>query len=173
MRSTHLLLYAAVAAAALAVFALLARPAAAPSWPARIEGFAFSPLRPGDDPAHAHYPTPAEIDADLALVAKHAHSIRTYSLAGPLADVPTLAARHGLAVTLGVWLGPDRRANAEHLERLRTVMRSAPRAVTRVIVGNEVLLRRDLPEAELKGCSMRRAATSPSRSARPSRGTFG
>ncbi len=168
MRWANPVLFAAAAASALGAFALLARPAAAPPWPARIEGFAFSPLRPGDDPARAHYPTAAEVDADLALVATKAGSIRTYSLEGPLAEIPALAARHGLKVTLGVWLGPDRRANAAHLERLRTVMHGA-RAVTRVIVGNEVLLRRDLPEAELEGLldSARRDLAVPVGTAEP------
>ncbi|HEU4618438.1 MAG TPA: glycosyltransferase family 2 protein [Gammaproteobacteria bacterium] len=148
MRRANVVLALVVVAATLGVWGLLARPVSAPPWPASIAGFAFSPLSRGEDPTRAVYPSAAAVDADLALVAKHARSIRTYSLAGPLADVPALAARHGLDVTLGVWLGDDRKANAEHLAKLRDVVRGASN-VTRVIVGNEVLLRKDLTEAEL------------------------
>ncbi|HEX5418690.1 MAG TPA: glycosyltransferase family 2 protein [Gammaproteobacteria bacterium] len=150
MLKANLILSIAIAAVTLAAWAWLTQPIAAPAWPSRVEGFAFSPLRPGQDPAHAEYPTREQLDADLALVAAEAHSIRTYSLAGTLADIPELAARHGLGVTLGVWLGKDRTANAAELAKLREVMRRA-RNVTRVIIGNEVLLRRDLPLAELTG----------------------
>jgi exo-beta-1,3-glucanase (GH17 family)/cellulose synthase/poly-beta-1,6-N-acetylglucosamine synthase-like glycosyltransferase len=148
VRRANLCLSLAIVGVTLGIWWLLARPVDAPPFPRAIAGFAFSPLGADGDPDRAAYPTAEAIDKDLALVAQHARSIRTYSLAGPLAEVPALAARHGLAVTLGVWLGDDRAANADHLAKLREVMREAV-GVSRVIVGNEVLLRKDLPAAEL------------------------
>jgi exo-beta-1,3-glucanase (GH17 family)/cellulose synthase/poly-beta-1,6-N-acetylglucosamine synthase-like glycosyltransferase len=148
MRRPNLLLSLAIVCVTLGAWWLLARPLDAPPFPHSVEGFAFSPLGADGDPERAAYPSAEAVDADLALVARHARAIRTYSLAGPLAEVPALAGRHGLAVTLGVWLGDDRTANADHLAKLREVVRDA-RSVTRVIVGNEVLLREDLPAREL------------------------
>ena len=71
-------------------------------WPTVIDGYAFSPLRRGQEPARGQYPTPEEIDSDLRLLAWNGSAVRTYSLAGTLSEIPDIAARHGLDVTVGV-----------------------------------------------------------------------
>src|SRR5690606_366275 len=85
-RGANLLLSLAIGGVTLGVWWLLARPREAPPWPHAISGFAFSPLEADGDPERAAYPSAEAIDADLALVAHRARSIRTYSLAGALAD---------------------------------------------------------------------------------------
>ncbi len=139
---------AAFAAATITLWALWNQPTAEPPWPHQIAGVSFSPLRPGNDPAEGKYPTVQEIEADLALLAGKVRSIRTYGLGGTLAEIPKLARKHGMTVTLGAWLDSDAENNRREMERLIEVARKQ-RNVTRVIVGNEVLLRGDLTPAGL------------------------
>ncbi len=147
MNRTNLILVIAVVAATLGGWAGMNRPADEPAWPAHVAGLAYSPLDPARD-AGRPYRSESEIETDLALVAERSRSIRTYSIDGPLADVPALAARHGLGVTLGVWLDDDPATDAREIERLDDVV-AANDNVERVIVGNEAILREDWRAPEL------------------------
>ncbi len=64
-------------------------------------------------------------------------------------QVPDLARELGMKVLLGVWIGGDRSENAAELDIGIALTRSHPDTVRALVVGNEVLLRRELPEAEL------------------------
>jgi exo-beta-1,3-glucanase (GH17 family)/cellulose synthase/poly-beta-1,6-N-acetylglucosamine synthase-like glycosyltransferase len=150
MKTLGSLLIAAVfATLTFAVWAYLNRPTREPPWPALIQGFAFSPFRANEDPTHFEMPTDAEIDADLQLLEGKVNAVRTYSVGSTLADVPELAEKHGLNVALGAWLDNHRDKNEE---QLRTVidLASAHQNVVRVLIGNEVILRGDLPLEELE-----------------------
>jgi len=150
MRTIGSLLIAAVfATLTFAVWAYLNRPTREPPWPRVIQGFAFSPFRANEDPTHFEMPTDAEIDSDLALLEGKVNAVRTYSVGGTLADVPELAEKHGLNVALGVWLDSHRDKNEEQLQTAFDLANSHQNVV-RVLVGNEVLLRGDLPRAELE-----------------------
>jgi len=149
MNRAGIVLSLLIAILTVSLWGLLNRPSDEPPWPARIRGFSFQPMRAGDDPTTGKYPTVMEIDEDLAVLQNEAYSVRTYSVAQTLAEVPQLAEGHGLNVALGGWLGPDAVANEVEIERLIEVYRRADRAVVRVIVGNESLLRNDLRVGEL------------------------
>ncbi len=145
-----LVVAAAFAALTCAVWAFLNRPAPEPPWPARIQGFSFSPIRMGEDPTKHIYPTDAEIDADLKLVSGKVGTVRTYSVAGSLADIPQLAARHGLNVAVGAWIDDHRDANETQLQTAIELARTHLN-VMRVFVGNEVALQGYVPLKELEG----------------------
>lgn len=115
----------------------------------RFASVSFAPFRPGQSPLRRRYPSVAEVEADLALVAGRARAIRTYaSLEGDY-DVAALAARHGLKLWQGAWLGADLARNEREVAALIAAARAHPDTVERVVVGNEVLLRRELPVAQL------------------------
>jgi exo-beta-1,3-glucanase (GH17 family)/cellulose synthase/poly-beta-1,6-N-acetylglucosamine synthase-like glycosyltransferase len=145
-----LVVAAAFAALTCAVWAFLNRPAAEPPWPAHIQGFSFSPIRMGEDPTKHIYPTDAEIDADLKLVTGKVGTVRTYSVAGSLADIPQLAARHGLNVAVGAWIDDHRDTNETQLQTAIELARTHLN-VMRVFVGNEVALQGYVPLKELEG----------------------
>jgi exo-beta-1,3-glucanase (GH17 family)/cellulose synthase/poly-beta-1,6-N-acetylglucosamine synthase-like glycosyltransferase len=145
-----LVVAAAFAVLTVAVWAYLNRPAAEPPWPARIQGFSFSPIRAGEDPTIHVLPTDAEIEADLKLVAGKVGTVRTYSVAGSLADVPQLAARHGLNVAVGAWIDDHRDSNEAQLATAIELARTHLN-VMRVFVGNEVALMGYVPLKELEG----------------------
>ena len=144
-----LLIAAVLATLTFAVWAYLNRPTKEPPWPAVIQGFAFSPFHANQDPTHNILPTEAEIDADLALVAGKVKAVRTYSVQGTLASIPELAQRYDMNVAVGAWIDDHREKNEEQLQ---TAIRLADSHinVVRVLIGNEVLLRGDLPIAELE-----------------------
>jgi exo-beta-1,3-glucanase (GH17 family)/cellulose synthase/poly-beta-1,6-N-acetylglucosamine synthase-like glycosyltransferase len=144
-----LLIAALFATLTIVVWAYLNRPTREPPWPARIQGFAFSPFRANEDPTHGQMPTDAEIDADLTLLEGKVNAVRTYSVESTLAHVPELADRHDLNVALGAWLDDHRDKNEQQLQSAIDIANSHQNVV-RVIVGNEVLLRGDLPIAELE-----------------------
>src|SRR5437868_6751560 len=132
-----------------AVWAWLNRPTLEPPWPARIQGFACSPFRANEDPTRLQMPTDAEIDADLALLEGKVNAVRTYSVDNTLADIPELAERHDLNVALGAWIDAHRDNNELQLQTA-VALASTHINVVRVIIGNEVLFRGDLPIEQLE-----------------------
>ncbi len=92
----------------------------------------------------------ARIDRDLARLATLTHSIRTYSTTGGMAAVPSLAAKHGLAVTLGVWIGRDRARNEREIGAALRAAKTHSN-IRGLVVGNESLLREDVSAAALIG----------------------
>ena len=150
MKSIPSLLIAAVfALLTFALWAYLNRPTREPPWPSLIAGFAFSPFRANEDPARNILPTDAEIDSDLALLQGKVKSVRTYSLQGTLADIPDLAQQRDMNVAIGAWVDNITERNEQELQ---TAIRLADSHVNvvRVFIGNEVLLRGDLPIADLE-----------------------
>ena len=122
----------------------------------------YAPYRfPGQTPfAKDFVVSPAQIDGDLALLAQRTRCVRIYSIDQGLDAVPALARKHGLRVLLGLWIGRDRTENERELARGLEIVRRDADAIDAVIVGNEVLLRRELPAAALADYIRRvRAAT--------------
>jgi exo-beta-1,3-glucanase (GH17 family) len=115
----------------------------------RFNSVSFAPFRPGQSPLRDIFPTAQQVEEDIALVARRARAIRTYASIEGNYEVAEIAARHGLRVWKGAWLGQDRLRNRQEVDRLIATANAHPETVERVIVGNEVLLRRDLPVSEL------------------------
>ncbi|MDB5315096.1 MAG: hypothetical protein JWO24_940 [Rhodospirillales bacterium] len=115
----------------------------------RFNSVSFAPFRPGHSPLRDIFPTAAEVDADMALVARRVRAIRTYASMEGEYEVAEIAARHGVRMWKGAWLGSNRAQNERELARLIEIANAHPETVERVVVGNEVLLRRDLPVGEL------------------------
>lgn len=133
---------------------LAGRPVPLPDAPsARIACVSYAPFRePGESPLDPNAFVSAErIDADLAVLSERFDCVRTYSQGQGLSAVPEIAARHHMQVLMGIWLGSDARANARQVALGIATARKYPQVLRGVIVGNEVLLRGDLSEAQLAG----------------------
>jgi glucan 1,3-beta-glucosidase len=104
---------------------------------------------------------PAQIEADLRLLAGVTRCVRTYGLDHGLSAVPAIARRLGLRVRLGVWIGRDGAANDDQLRRGLALARDHADVVELLIVGNEVLLRRELSPAALAALLARARRESP------------
>ncbi|GGB43603.1 glycosyl transferase [Tistrella bauzanensis] len=105
-------------------------------------GAAYSPFRPENDPKAGEEPTLDQVREDLSLVATTFREIRTYSSLGIQGQVPAIARERGLKVTMGSWLDKDEAKNDREIESLVQGARRNPN-VTRVLVGNESILRAD------------------------------
>ncbi len=91
-----------------------------------------------------------QIAADLAALAKITGCVRLYSVDQGLHQVPEIAREVGLKVLLGAWIGYDRAKNAAELDRAIALANDNIDVVRALIVGNEVLLRRERTPEEMR-----------------------
>lgn len=117
--------------------------------PGKFNSLSFAPYRAWQSPLTKSYPTAAQVAADLKLVATQADGIRTYSAIEGDYDIGALAKQAGLKVWLGIWLSSNPADNAKEMAAGIAEANKHPNTITRVIVGNEVLLRRDLSVNDL------------------------
>jgi exo-beta-1,3-glucanase (GH17 family)/cellulose synthase/poly-beta-1,6-N-acetylglucosamine synthase-like glycosyltransferase len=150
MVKSNFIIVVAVAIMAVSLWSFANRPEQEPAWPSRVQGFSFSPMRAGQSVIVKAYPTEAEIDADLALLAGKTNAIRTYTVEDVLAKIPELARKHGINVALGMWVDANRETNEKYLQTLLKVARSQPNVV-RVVIGNEAILREEISVDDLAG----------------------
>jgi exo-beta-1,3-glucanase (GH17 family)/cellulose synthase/poly-beta-1,6-N-acetylglucosamine synthase-like glycosyltransferase len=112
--------------------------------PADVKGpldyVSYSPYAGAHDPKDSRPVPAAQIERDLAVVGDVARGVRTYSVADGVDQVPAIAEKLGLHVSLGAWVGdtPER----DQLETEAVVsLAKQHRNVRSVLVGNEVLYR--------------------------------
>src|ERR1700726_4584875 len=117
---------------------------------AKLLCVSYAPFRDSQTPL---VPTtqiaPEQIAQDLAQLAKISDCVRTYSLENGLDQVPALAAKAGLKVILGVWLGSNRLKNLAQISTAVGLTKAYPDVITAVVVGNEVLLRGEMTTSDL------------------------
>ena len=130
----------------------MGRPVPLPDAPsARIACVSYAPYRrAGETPYDpATFISPERIDADLRALSRRFDCVRTYSQSQGLAAVPAIAQRYGMKVLMGIWLGRNLQDNAREVALGIATARANPQVLRGVIVGNEVLLRGELPPAAL------------------------
>jgi len=116
----------------------------------KLNSLSFAPYREGQSPLDEIFPSVAEIDADLKLLAKKTHTIRTYaSSEGNMPSVPGLARKYGLQMIQGAWLGSVKADTKRDVDMLIKLANEYPDVIKRVIVGNEVLLRGEMEADEI------------------------
>ncbi|HEX7390222.1 MAG TPA: glycoside hydrolase [Acidiphilium sp.] len=115
----------------------------------RFHSVSYAPFRAWQSPLTKNFATAKEVGQDLRLIARHADGIRTYSSIEGDFDIGALAKQAGLKVWAGIWLGPNPKDNAREMAAGIAEANAHPHTITRVVVGNEVLLRRDLSPAAL------------------------
>lgn len=116
-----------------------------------VESMSFAPFRRGQSPLTKTYPTAEQVIEDLESLKGITRGIRTYTSREGLEVVPPEAARLGISVMQGVWLGPERDINEKEVAAAIELANKYPDAIKSLVVGNEVLLRKDLPVDELIG----------------------
>ena len=92
---------------------------------------------------------PEQIERDMAVLSGFTGCVRTYATGQGLDRVPEIAARHGLTVYAGAWIGTKEAENHREIARLAAAANAHPRAIRGLIVGNEVLLRGEQTAASL------------------------
>ena len=84
------------------------------------------------------------IERDMKILSKYTDCVRTYSTNGPQGDVLPIAASVGMKVLLGIWISTDDKRNQVEIDRALEMANKHPEAVRAIVVGNEVLLRREM-----------------------------
>lgn len=117
----------------------------------RVQCMSYAPFRkPGESPfIEGTMVSEARLLEDLKLLSSRTGCVRTYSVQQGLDAVPRVAQSLGMKVMLGAWLGRDRAENDEELKKAISLANQYPETVSALVVGNEVLLRRELPESVL------------------------
>lgn len=138
-----------VGALLLSLSAVLNRPDYVPAWPDTINGVSFSPFRAHQSPQGTDYPSTEEITHDLQLLSNRVRSVRTYSVENTLGSIPRLAAPLGLDVMVGIWISDDLDRNWKEIELLKRILAENTGNIAGIIVGNEVLLRKEITVEEL------------------------
>ena len=127
------------------------RPVEIAGWTsAPLQSVSFAPYRPGQSPLTRTFPTADQIDQDLKRLQGKVRAVRTYSTGENLEAVPQRAGKYGLKVWHGAWLNDNDKENLEQVNLLIDHANKYPDTIERVIVGNEVLLRKDLTANQLR-----------------------
>lgn len=117
---------------------------------APLQSVSFAPYRPGQSPLTRTFPTPDQIESDLKRLQGKVGAVRTYSAGENLETVPQRAGKYGLKVWHGAWLNDNEKENLKQINLLIDHANKYKDTVERVIVGNEVLLRKDLTANQLR-----------------------
>ncbi|MDB5639193.1 MAG: beta-(1-6) glucans synthase [Bradyrhizobium sp.] len=117
---------------------------------AKLQCVSYAPFRDEQTPLLLTTHIPSEqIALDLAQLATISDCVRTYSIENGLDQVPALAAKAGLKVILGIWLGSNRLKNLAQIATAVNLTKQYPGVITAVVVGNEVLLRGEMTTSDL------------------------
>lgn len=118
----------------------------------RFDCMSYSPYDGNTTPLDSNYSvSPDRIRADLLALKPYTGCLRTYSSRGPLTDTARIASELGFQILQGIWISPNASENAKEIDAALKIVQENPHSIRGLIVGNEVLLRRDLPGRELAG----------------------
>ncbi|MEA2899011.1 MAG: hypothetical protein QOJ84_4626 [Bradyrhizobium sp.] len=117
---------------------------------AKLLCVSYAPFRDAQTPLLLTTQIPAEqIAQDLEQLAKISNCVRTYSIENGLDRVPEFAAKAGLKVIQGIWLGSNRLKNLAQISTAVALAKEYPGVITSLVVGNEVLLRGEMTTSDL------------------------
>jgi GPH family glycoside/pentoside/hexuronide:cation symporter len=91
--------------------------------------------------------TAAQVRRRLDVIAPHTRWVRSFASTEGHEMIPRLARQRGMKTMVGAWISQDRDRNERELSGLLTLAEAG--LVDIAVVGNEVLLRGELPEGEL------------------------
>ena len=119
----------------------------------RLQCASYTPFREEETPA-AFEVTKERLREDFALLSRRLDCIRIYSMKG-MELIPEVAREYGLDVIAGAWISRDDVDTENELRLLEEMAARHPDVVRAVLVGNEVLLRRERTAAQLLGYMQR------------------
>ena len=127
------------------------RPVEIAGWTtAPLQSVSFAAYRPGQSPLSKVYPTVEQIEDDLRRLQGKVQAVRTYTTSENLETVPQRAGKYGLKVWHGAWLNENDKENLDEINLLIDHANKYKDTIERVIVGNEVLLRKQLTANQLR-----------------------
>lgn len=110
-----------------------------------ISGICFSAYEEGQEPGDQL--SAAQIQARIDIIKPHSEWVRSFSCTEGNELIPAIAKASGMKTMVGAWLSDDMELNEKEIEGLIAVAQAGNADL--VAVGNEVLYRKELTEAEL------------------------
>lgn len=111
----------------------------------KIHGLSFSPYTAGQGPGTRI--SESQIRERLAIIQDSVRWIRTFSCTDGHELIPAIAAEQGIQTMVGVWLDDDLEKNDEEITNAVAIANAGHAGI--IGVGNEVLLRGELSQAQL------------------------
>ncbi len=112
-----------------------------------LHGICFTPYTEGQSPGSII--SEDQIRKRMDIIRPYTKWIRTFSCTDGNELIPRIAHEYGIKTLVGAWLGRDKNINKKEIENLITIGEAGHADI--VGVGNEVMYRKDLTEAELLG----------------------
>ena len=112
-----------------------------------MHGICFSAYEEGQEPGDIL--SEEQIRRRMAIIAPHTEWVRSFSCTDGNELIPAIAHEFGLKTLVGAWLGDDHEKNAVEIAKLIELAKNG--YVDIAAVGNEVIYRKELTEAELLG----------------------
>jgi glucan 1,3-beta-glucosidase len=109
----------------------------------KIHGISFSPYVGTQNPAQFDWISPDQIEARLSVIRPYVQWIRTFSCTLGNEGIAPIAKKHGLKTLVGAWIGDDLEMNEAELDNVIRIAKEGHADI--VAIGNEVLLREDVP----------------------------
>ncbi len=133
------------------LWAWLGRVVTLPDVPdAHFDCLSYTAFEIGSDPRlEKDHVSAATLDADMKALRPLTNCLRLYSSMGSAPDVLAVAERYGFHILLGIWISSNEKSNAEQVAAALALTARYPETIKLLVVGNEVLLRRDLPASRL------------------------
>jgi exo-beta-1,3-glucanase (GH17 family) len=117
---------------------------------ARLQCISYAPFRDHQTSlSSATQVSREQIAEDLAQLAKISDCVRTYATDLGLDQIPELAAKVGLKVIQGIFLDRNQQKNRTQISTGIRLAREYPGTITALVVGNEVLLRKEMAASDL------------------------
>jgi len=110
-----------------------------------LHGICFSPY--AENQTTNDQLSRSQIENRIQVVNPYTRWVRSFSCTGGNELTPAIARKHGLKSMTGAWIGADKAKNEEEINSLIKMAKNGE--VDIAVVGNEVLLRGDVSEAEL------------------------
>lgn len=112
-----------------------------------MHGLCFSPYESDQIPGSQL--TEEQVRRRLEIIKPHTKWVRSFSCTEGNELIPKIAKEYGMKTLVGAWLGEDSEVNEKEIENLIYLAKDGYADV--IAVGNEVMYRKDLTEAELLG----------------------
>ena len=113
----------------------------------KVHGLNFSPYLNGQDPTEGISLTKKEIKERMAIIAPYTKWIRTFGVSNGLEYCGQIAHELGIKAAIGAWLDSNHETNMKEINDLIKIAKEGHANI--IIVGSEVLHRKDLDEDEL------------------------
>ena len=116
-----------------------------------IDSISFSPYLRGYSPYEKKPVNLDDMEKAVETLSGRVNGLRVYSSLSGQEATARIARPYGMKVMQGAWIGRSPDDNEREIDSLINLANRYPDVIDRVIVGNEVLLRRDLTPDQLAG----------------------